>query len=297
MGQPSVNTSVIDDETNKPSFLMNNLRRQLGELDVITERLKARYHSGSETSNSSVPPPPPPPPPLLDLPIQTMDSTRSTIQSDFLEQFPESLSGRPLISNGLNVTDVLSLHNDQVRLAQELMSKANHLLETSKDFFTKPSTPPPPPPVTVVSPPALPTFDRTSPSHHSIVSDDDDEHFLPIGLPPIQHRSLITTSTSPLLPMENPLEEIDVVHLRPLNNLSAFNFDCQQMNAAQPSPPPPPQLNTRRTIFSDDSSSPSPLPTIVQQSFSSDSSVIDRQWLEKQKERERIPSACSRQVK
>jgi hypothetical protein len=45
--------------------------------------------------------------------------------------------------NGLNVTDVLSLHNDQVRLAQELMTKANHLLETSKDFFNKSSIPPP----------------------------------------------------------------------------------------------------------------------------------------------------------
>jgi hypothetical protein len=47
------------------------------------------------------------------------------------------------MSNGLNVTDVLSLHNDQVRLAQELMTKANHLLETSKDFFNKSPTPPP----------------------------------------------------------------------------------------------------------------------------------------------------------
>jgi hypothetical protein len=104
-----------------------------------------------------------------------MDTTRSattTIQTDLLEHFPESLSGRPLMSNGLNITDVLSLHNNQVRLAQELMTKANHLLETSKDFFNKPPTPPPPP-RTVLStieekrstpspPPVLPNFNTTT---------------------------------------------------------------------------------------------------------------------------------------
>ncbi|CAF0945158.1 unnamed protein product [Adineta steineri] len=26
-------------------------------------------------------------------------------------------------------------------------------------------------------------------------------------------------------------DDIDIVNIRPLNNLSAFNFDCQQMNA------------------------------------------------------------------
>jgi hypothetical protein len=164
----------------------------LGELDVITERLKARLHSGSEISSSStmttarcssVPPP------STFIPFKTnsnhhdIDTTRSTttnLQTDLLEHFPESLSGRPLMSNGLNVTDVLSLHNDQVRLVQELMTKANHLLETSKDFFNKPPTPPPPPPPppptslsTIVEkrsipssppppPPALPNFNATT---------------------------------------------------------------------------------------------------------------------------------------
>ncbi|CAF4797229.1 unnamed protein product [Rotaria socialis] len=75
------------------------------------------------------------------------------------------------MSNGLNVTDVLSLHNDQVRLAQELMTKTNHLLETSKKFFNK--TPIPPPPSTSLStiveqqstpspPSALPNFNMTN---------------------------------------------------------------------------------------------------------------------------------------
>ena len=157
--------------------------RQLGELDVITERLKARLHSGSEMSSSStmttgrctsVPPP------AAFLSVHTnshrsdLDSARpasTTIQTDLLEHFPESLSGRPLMSNGLNVTDVLSIHNNQVRLAQELMTKANHLLESSKDFFNKPPTPPPPAPVlsTIVEkrptpspPPAMPNFNATT---------------------------------------------------------------------------------------------------------------------------------------
>ncbi len=161
--------------------------RQLGELDVITERLKARLYSGSEISSSamtttrcsSVPPPSTLVPLHSNFNRQDIDTTRSTttttIQTDLLEHFPESLSGRPLMSNGLNVTDVLSLHNDQVRLAQELMTKANHLLETSKDFFNKPPTPPPPPPppLTILStiiekrstpspPPVLPNFNRTT---------------------------------------------------------------------------------------------------------------------------------------
>lgn len=146
--------------------------------------------SSSTARSSSVPPPSTLVPSNLNSTRQDIDTTRSTtttIQTDLLEHFPESLSGRPLMSNGLNVTDVLSLHNDQVRLAQELMSKANHLLETSKDFFNKPPTPPPPPPTVTLStiverrptpspPPVLPTFDTTtefrirekSPVHHYI---------------------------------------------------------------------------------------------------------------------------------
>ena len=149
---------------------------------MITKRLEARYQSGSEMtsgSNSALSTarctsvPPPSSMAALHLPldpnsshpeVDTGRSTSTTIQTDLLEHFPESLSGRPLISNGLNVTDVLSLHNDQVRLAQELMSKANHLLETSKDFFIKPPTPVP----TAVernpspTPPALPNFNNTT---------------------------------------------------------------------------------------------------------------------------------------
>ncbi|CAF0929940.1 unnamed protein product, partial [Didymodactylos carnosus] len=159
----SSNSSMIhsnDDESNKQSFLMNNLRRQLGELDVITERLKARYNTRSdvtsETDRSSVPPPFEQNSGIgrqCDLNLQyrshsalpiiesqhqqlPLSRTKSPLDVDISEHFPESLSGKPLISDGLNVTDVLTLHNDQVRLAQELMSKANHLLETSKDFFT-----------------------------------------------------------------------------------------------------------------------------------------------------------------
>ncbi|CAM4925264.1 unnamed protein product [Rotaria socialis] len=160
------NPSMIDDDNsnnNKKSFLMNNLQRQLGELDVITERLKARLHSGSDTASKDKQPPSTmitnrcqsvPPPPLivspLSLPLNTnsarsdIDTTRSTtttIQTDLLEHFPESLSGRPLMSNGLNVSDVLSSHNDKLRRAQELMTRANQLLETSKEFFNKASAP------------------------------------------------------------------------------------------------------------------------------------------------------------
>lgn len=157
-------------------YVFVRFRRQLGELDVITERLKARLHSGSEMSSSStvttarcssVPPP------AAFLSVHTnphrpdLDSARSastTIQTDLLEHFPESLSGRPLMSNGLNVTDVLSIHNNQVRLAQELMTKANHLLESSKDFFNKPPTPPPPPSSSTLLPPALSTIVEKRPS-------------------------------------------------------------------------------------------------------------------------------------
>jgi hypothetical protein len=151
-------------------------RRQLGELDAITERLKARYYAtsdGTSTPHSnmtsdrcnSVPPPASNLHTTLQVPtnleshrsdVDTARSTSTTIKTNFLEQFPESLSGRPLMSNGLNVTDVLSLHNDQVRLAQELMSRANHLLETSKDFFIKAPTPPP-----STLPTALPVIEQT----------------------------------------------------------------------------------------------------------------------------------------
>ena len=161
-------------------------RRQLGELDVITERLKARLHSGSEITSSSATTTArcssvPPPTTFVPVPStshrQDADSTRSnstTIQTDLLEHFPESLSGRPLMSNGLNITDVLSIHNDQIRAAQALMTKASHLLETSKEFFNKPPTPTPTPlPPTTLStidekrsspssPPALPNFNATT---------------------------------------------------------------------------------------------------------------------------------------
>ena len=133
---------------------MFSFRRQLGELDVITERLKARYYSNSGTSstiitsqNNSIPSTPTIT--SSNLPLnktsirQDYDHIHSTttIQKHLLEQFPESLNGKPLMSNGLTVTDILSLHNDQVHQAQELMTKANHLLKTSKDFFDKPSIP------------------------------------------------------------------------------------------------------------------------------------------------------------
>ena len=137
---------------------MFSFRRQLGELDVITERLKARYYSNSGTSstimtseNSSIPSTPTITPSnlLVNEPFICQDNdhihSTTTIQKHLLEQFPESLSGKPLISNGLNVTDVLSLHNEQVRQVQELMTQATHLLETSKDFFDRPSSPSVPP--------------------------------------------------------------------------------------------------------------------------------------------------------
>ena len=171
------------------SFVFSS--RQLGELGVITDRLKARLYSGSEVTSttnesssstmttgrcSSVPPPSTFIPFHLKIVIITIliqhVQHSTTIQTDLLEHFPESLSGRPLMSNGLNITDVLSHHNNQVRLAQELMTKANNLLETSKDFFHKPPTPPPPPPTvlsTIVEqrstpspPPILPNFNTTT---------------------------------------------------------------------------------------------------------------------------------------
>jgi hypothetical protein len=122
-------------------------------------------------------------------------------------------------------------------------------------------------------------------------------------------------------------DENDVVHIRPLNNLSAFNFDCQQMNAERFNENSSPQFTTRRNIFptqatTDDrhqqisslASSEYQLkqssPTVIverrsltssssssrtppasaspkpQQSFTSDSSVIDSNWLEQQRQRD-----------
>ena len=120
---------------------------------------------------------------------------------------------------------------------------------------------------------------------------------------------------------EEQQDEIDVVRIRPLNNLSAFNFDCQQMNAERLNENLSPKPTTRRTIFaskpitddrhqqipsssenhlknssptvtierqsfsSSSSSSPSssPSPPQPQQSFTSDTSIIDRNWLEQQR--------------
>lgn len=109
----------------------------------------------------------------LDLPSSRtdLDSTRSnstTIQTNISEQFPESLSGRPLMSNGINVTDMLSIHNDRIRLAAEMVGRANQLLETSKDLFTRTATPTPPVPPHVdtktasSSPSTLPIFNATT---------------------------------------------------------------------------------------------------------------------------------------
>ncbi|CAF4062202.1 unnamed protein product, partial [Rotaria magnacalcarata] len=290
----SLNSSTIEDETNKESFLRNNLRRQLGELDVMTERLKARYYSNSETSStsrinsaSSVPTIN-----LLNLPLnknpisQDTDSTHSTatstIQRDLLEQFPESLSGKPLISNGLNVTDVLCLHNDQVRLAQELVAKANHLLEASKDFFEKPPIVPTPPiSSTIVEnksvksfspPPMLPNFNSTkefrtedySPRINAInehinnsfeqhqhlndsiiwSDDEDDEHdqsFLPIGLPPMHHRSL--TSDVHNESLHHPVYSPDITMNNNQNPYKSTSYDRQS---------PEPQSSSSDTSIVDD---------------------------------------------
>jgi hypothetical protein len=62
--------------------------------------------------------------------------------------------------------------------------------------------------------------------------EEDNEHnqsFLRIGLPPSHYRSILpTTISSPTYGEQQ--DDIEIVHIRPLNNLSAFNFDCQQMN-------------------------------------------------------------------
>ena len=94
-------------------------------------------------------------------------------------------------------------------------------------------------------------YQHASVSVHS--SDEDDAHnqsFLPIGLPPMHHRTLRSARSPPTSMPVEPTDDADVVHIRPLNNLSAFNFDCQQMNAerlndAEASP----RASARRTIF------------------------------------------------
>ena len=174
-------------------------------------------------------------------------------------------------------------------------------------------------------------------------SDEDDEDhnqsILPIGLPPAQLRLRIPIIISPP-PQPAPVyveetstnqeqqDEIDVVHIRPLNNLSAFNFDCQQMNEERLNETLSPKPTTRRTIFptqavtdhrhqqtsfqsenhkkkssssstatverqslhspsssssSSSRSSPAPQPL---QSFTSDTSVIDANWIEQQRLRD-----------
>ena len=185
--------------------------------------------------------------------------------------------------------------------------------------------------------------------HHgngdSIVwSDDEDEHdeehngsFLPIGLPPMHHRSNTFQVPSPAPEPEiivgsnqhEHQDEVDIIRPRPLNDLSAFNFDCQQMNAerlngVQSSSPPV----VRRAIFSpsrttDDrqivehsprQSSVEPIRSmnglvdshsssvqLAQESFASDASVIDKRWLnDHQKTREKnhppAPSPITNQV-
>jgi hypothetical protein len=204
----------------------------------MTERLKSRSYSNSEISSrssSTIPP-------SSTLTNNSLRQDTDTIQKNSLEHFPESLSGKPLISNGLNVTDMLSLHNAQVRLAQEMMTKANHLLETSKDFFVKPPT------IEqefTASPSMLANFNTTNEfqttdhslkQQHSIIwSDEDDEHnqnLLPINHLPIPRRSV--SSSFHLEDNSTYREEqndVDIVHIHPLNNLSAFNFDRQQMNS------------------------------------------------------------------
>ena len=87
------------------------------------------------------------------------------------------------------------------------------------------------------------SFEQYQHLNDSIIwsDDEDDEHdqsFLPIGLPPTHHRSIKATSVKSPLHAEDKStthdeqqDDIDIIHIRPLNNLSAFNFDCQQMNA------------------------------------------------------------------
>ena len=172
-------------------------------------------------------------------------------------------------------------------------------------------------------------------------NDDHNQTFLPIGLPPTQHRTTTAAITSPrppspprsmqteeVVPHDEQLDDTDVVHIRPLNNLSAFNFDCQQMNAERLNDTLSPKPTPRRTIFSthasvDDqyqqisslassehqlkpsspevfverrsfssssssssSSATAPASPKPQQSFTSDTSVIEKNWLEQQRQQD-----------
>lgn len=60
-----------------------------------------------------------------------------TLASDFLEHLPDN--NKSSVHHVDTVTDALSMHNDHVCLAQELMAKANHLLQSSKDLFDESS--------------------------------------------------------------------------------------------------------------------------------------------------------------
>ncbi len=166
--------------------------------------------------------------------------------------------------------------------------------------------------------------------------EEDDEHnqsFLPIGLPPTQHRLIAPVTVSPTFEETSTNREqqddIDVVRIRPLNNLSAFNFDCQQMNEERLNETLSPKPIIRRNIFSTEpiidnrhqqtsfsskdqnkksssstvtierqslssspssssssSSSSSPSRPQPLQSFTSDTSVIDTNWIEQQRIRD-----------
>ncbi|CAF0774338.1 unnamed protein product [Adineta ricciae] len=236
--QISLNTSAIEDDSHKESFLMNNLRRQLSELDVITDRLKARYYSNSEISS--------------ELPSSRSTNTLSSTILPLSTHHQKDPTPEPTVNYDLSVTNILSLHNDQVRLAQELMSKASHLLETSKDFFVRSLTPPPsssastsmeniitPTKLAPSSPPALPNFNNThefeatirsphvdsSPQHHNRKRNSNaiNATIWSNGNHYDHHNSVVSPSTYP--------DHIDLVHIRPLNDLSTFNFDCQQTKA------------------------------------------------------------------
>jgi hypothetical protein len=88
-----------------------------------------------------------------------------------------------------------------------------------------------------------------------------------------------TTISSPKnFTHEEQEDDIDIVHIRPLNNLSPFNFDYQQMNASRHNNihtdlshrnTYSPEITTNRILNLSDSQSP------AQQSFTSDISALD----------------------
>lgn len=102
----------------------------MGELDTITERLKSRYYSNSEVCSTSRTN-------STHRPSSTLTMNTDTLPSDFLEHFPDA--NQPSTDHNGNLSDVLSMHNDHVCLAQQLMAKANYLLQSSKDLFVEPS--------------------------------------------------------------------------------------------------------------------------------------------------------------